>query len=46
MFPTLTFIGDEWNQRIDIGDWVVKYDTLECVVFSDKEFKEKFKEEQ
>ena len=46
MFPTLTFIGDEWNQRVDIGDWIVKYDTFECVAFRDKEFKEKFEEEQ
>ena len=46
MFPTLTFIGDEWNQRIDIGDWIVKYDTDECVAFSDKGFREKFEEEQ
>ena len=46
MFPTLTFIGDEWNQRVDIGDWIVKYDTLGCVALSDKEFKEKFEEEQ
>lgn len=41
-----TLIGDEWNQTVDVGDWVVKYDTNECVAFSDKEFKEKFKEEQ
>ena len=46
MFPTLTFIGDEWNQRVDIGDWIVKYDTDECVAFSDKRFREKFEEEQ
>ena len=46
MFPTLTFIGDEWNQRVDIGDWIVKYDTDECVAFSDKGFREKFEEEQ
>ena len=41
-----TLIGDEWNQTVDVGDWVVKYDTLECVAFSDKEFKEKFEEEE
>ena len=41
-----TLIGDEWNQTVDVGNWVVKYDTLECVSFSDKEFKEKFEEEQ
>ena len=46
MLPTLTFIGDEWNQRVDIGDWIAKYDTDECVAFSDKGFKEKFEEEQ
>ena len=46
MFPTLTFIGDEWNQMVDIGDWIVKYDTDECVAFSDKGFREKFEEEQ
>ena len=41
-----TLIGDEWNQTVDVGDWIVKYDTFECVAFSDKEFKEKFEEEQ
>ena len=41
-----TLIGDEWNQTVDVGNWVVKYDTLECVAFSDKEFKEKFEEEE
>ena len=41
-----TLIGDEYNQTVDVGDWIVKYDTFECVVFSDKEFKEKFEEEQ
>ena len=41
-----TLIGDEWNQAVDVGDWVVKYDTLECVAFNDEEFKEKFEEEQ
>ena len=46
MFPTLTFIGDERKQRIDNGDWIVKYDTDECVAFSDKGFREKFEEEQ
>ena len=41
-----TLIGDEYNQTVDVGDWIVKYDTFECVAFSDKEFKEKFEEEQ
>ena len=41
-----TLIGDEWNQTVDVGNWVVKYDTLECVAFRDDEFKEKFKEEE
>ena len=36
----------EYNQTVDVGDWIVKYDTFECVAFSNKEFKEKFKEEQ
>ena len=46
LIPRLTLIGDEWNQAVDVGDWVVKYDTLECVAFRDEEFKEKFEEEQ
>jgi hypothetical protein len=46
VIPGFTLIGDEWNQAVDVGNWVVKYDTLECVVFSDNEFKEKFEEEQ
>ena len=46
VIPRFTLIGDEWNQTVDVGDWVVKYDTLECVAFSDNEFKEKFEEEQ
>ena len=41
-----TLIGDAYNQPVFVGNWVVKYDTLECVAFSDKEFKEKFEEEQ
>ena len=41
-----TLIGDEWNQVVDVGNWVVKYDTLECVAFRDGEFREKFEEEQ
>ena len=41
-----TLIGDEWNQTVDVGNWVVKYDTLECVALRDDEFKEKFEEEQ
>ena len=41
-----TLIGDAYNQPVFVGDWVVEYDTLECVAFSDKEFKEKFEEEQ
>ena len=41
-----TLIGDEWNQTVDVGDWVVKYDTLECVALRDDEFKEKFEEEE
>ena len=46
VIPRFTLIGDEWNQAVGVGDWVVKYDTLECVAFSDGEFKEKFEEEQ
>ena len=46
VIPRFTLIGDEWNQAVDVGDWVVKYDTLECVAFNDEEFKEKFEEEQ
>ena len=41
-----TLIGDKWYQAVWVGDWVVKYDTLECVAFRDGEFKEKFEEEQ
>ena len=41
-----TLIGDEWNQVVDVGNWVVKYDTLEYVAFRDGEFREKFEEEQ
>ena len=46
VIPGFTLIGDEWNQAVDVGNWIVKYDTLECIAFSDGEFKEKFKEEQ
>ena len=46
VIPGFTLIGDEWNQVVDVGNWIVKYDTLECVAFSDGEFKEKFEEEQ
>ena len=46
VIPRFTLIGDKWYQAVWVGDWVVKYDTLECVAFSDEEFKEKFKEEQ
>ena len=46
VIPGLTLIGDELNQTVWVGDWVVKYGTLECVAFSDEEFKEKFEEEQ
>ena len=46
VIPRFTLICDEWNQTVDVGDWIVKYDALECVVFSDEEFKEKFEEEQ
>lgn len=46
VIPRFTLVGDEWNQTVDVGDWVVKYDTHECVAFRDEEFKEKFEEEQ
>ena len=46
VIPRFTLIGDEWNQAVDVGNWIVKYDTSECVAFSDGEFKEKFEEEQ
>ena len=46
MFPSLALIGDEWNQRVKVGDWIVKYSDYECEAFSDKEFRATFKEEQ
>ena len=46
MFPSLTLIGEEWNQKVKVGDWIVKYSDYECEVFSDKEFRATFKEEQ
>ena len=46
VIPRFTLIGDEWYQAVWVGDWIVKYDTLECVAFRDEEFKEKFEEEQ
>ena len=46
MFPSLTLIGEEWNQRVNVGDWIVKYSDYECEAFSDKEFRATFKEEQ
>ena len=46
VIPRFTLIGDKWYQAVWVGDWVVKYDTLECVAFRDDEFKEKFEEEQ
>ena len=46
IFPSLTLIGDEWNQRVEVGDWIVKYGDYECISFSDKEFREKFEEEE
>ena len=45
VIPRFTLIGDEWNQTVDVGDWIVKYDALEYVAFRDEEFKEKFEEE-
>ena len=44
--PSLTLIGEEWNQRVEVGDWIVKYSDYECEAFSDKEFRATFKEEQ
>ena len=46
IFPSLTLIGDERNQRVEVGDWVVKYSDYEYESFSDKEFRATFKEEQ
>ena len=46
MFPSLTLIGDEWNPRVEVGDWIVKYGDYECEAFSDKEFRATFEEEQ
>ena len=46
VIPRFTLIGDAYNQPVFVGNWVVKYDTLECIAFRDKEFKEKFEEEQ
>ena len=45
IFPSLTLIGEEWNQRVEVGDWIVKYSDYECEAFSDKEFRATFKEE-
>ncbi len=45
-FPSLTLIGEEWNQIVEVGEWIVKYSDYECDVFSDKEFRATFKEEQ
>ena len=45
MFPSLTLIGDEWNQRVEVGDWIVKYSDYDYEAFSDKEFRATFKEE-
>ena len=46
MFPSLTLIGEEWNQRVNVGDWIVKYSDYDYEAFSDKEFRATFKEEQ
>ena len=46
LFPSLTLIGEEWNQRVEIGDWIVKYSDYDYEAFSDKEFRATFKEEQ
>ena len=46
IFPSLTLIGDEWNQRVEVGDWIVKYGDYDYESFSDKEFRATFEEEQ
>lgn len=46
VIPMFTLVGDEWNQTVDVGDWVVKYGDYECEAFSDKEFRATFKEEE
>ena len=46
IFPSLTLIGEEWNQIVEVGEWIVKYSDYECDAFSDKEFRATFKEEQ
>ena len=46
VIPGFSLIGVGWCLPVWVGDLVVKYDTLECVAFSDDEFKEKFEEEQ
>ena len=42
----LILIGEEWNQIVEVGEWIVKYSDYECDAFSDKEFRATFKEEQ
>ena len=42
----LILIGEEGNQIIKVGKWIVKYSDYECDAFSDKEFRATFKEEQ
>ena len=46
IFPSLTLIGEERNQRVEVGEWIVKYSDYEYESFSDKEFRATFKEEQ
>ena len=42
----LILIGEEGNQIVEVGEWIVKYSDYECDAFSDKEFRATFKEEQ
>ena len=46
IFPSLTLIGEEWNQIVEVGEWIVKYSDYDYESFSDKEFRATFKEEQ
>ena len=46
IFPSLTLIGEEWNQRVEVGEWIVKYSDYDYEAFSDKEFRATFREEQ
>ena len=46
IFPSLTLIAEGWNQRVEVGEWIVKYSDYDYEAFSDKEFRATFKEEE